>query len=183
MRELYPEYTENASLLGTNDDQRPNIVYRLIGLILEDYINWEQGTCNFDSPQLLETLAFLRSFPPAPEETTLYPSDWQLKEHERFLDGAQLMSFVSIQEFEQMSYYKQYLGGETNYIGMPSSRGNGSRFMISDSIGITASCAAPELAWSFIRSLIEPEPQRQLDFCFPINRHAFDAMVEEAMTP
>lgn len=74
------------------------------------------------------------------------------------------------------SLSRENTGHTVAFTGVPSLTGMGMTAKGQLSMSITASCAAPDIAWQFIRSLLNEDAQHALSFntdTLPVNRNAY----------
>lgn len=158
---------------------RNQIFNAVLTMELNKLVDWEKGECYFDSPLFLELLDFAAQFPESVEFDPLTMED----EPTRIASGKQMLAVGNIYDFNSFQMYNAYFGVDTTWIGFPMSEGVGSEFQIIDGgYGITSACAHPEAAWRFLRKIFTKDYQLSLN-PFPINREAYDVLLEKAMTP
>ena len=161
---------------------RDSILQQCCAMALDEFVNWETGACSFDSPEFIQILEFAASFPAEFDYDNYNDADRE-SEHSRIQSGKQLLSMVYGNEFGQFLMDKALFDGEVTYIGFPTTSGNGSAFMINSGLAMSSSCADKEGAWQFIRTVLDADYQKNNVYEFPTNKEAFDAKLEEAMTP
>lgn len=173
---------ENATIFGESDT-KDSMLSNCVSRNINHFIDWEEMTCSFDNQEFIDMLNFANSFP-AEFDWSNY--DWEDAESEysRFQTNRQLLTGVVLSDFNYMQMYGVMVGGNPVYVGYPSADGNGSSFSVSGSLAISTSCKDVDAAWSFVRTILTEEYQKEYDsWAFPTNAHAFDALVEEQMTP
>ena len=164
---------------------RTGMLQMLLRVNADAYLDWDAGTCRFDSEAFRAMLEFCRRLP---EEET---DEWIWT---AMFDGEALVMDVNMGSFDGIfggvSLYKGLCGGDMTYIGYPTASGQvGSAFGLGHKLAMTAACEDKEGAWSFLRTLLLPRG-REVDYEdafdqaeFSINREDFQRMVEQAMTP
>ena len=164
-------YTTSGDILRTG-----------VTLDMDRYVNWATGECHFDSQEFIDLLRFADTFPDT--------FDWNSYEWE---DEAQLVSQglrmlieTYISGFD-VNYYDHMFGGESTYIGYPSTTGAGTGAYISfynGNYGLSSSCKEKEAAWKFLRTFFTEKYQTDLWYYgLPCNKAVFNAKLEEEMTP
>ena len=157
----------------------------LLYLELENYVDWNNGECRFDSDGFIRLLQFVKSFPTTFDWTSdLNTND--LDEDTRLLMGLQLLKQCNFVCFEDYQINTIGLNGAPcTFVGYPTENGVGSMFaQIGNSFAITSSCADKEAAWEFVRQIFLPEYQEQfMDSVFPTNLSVYEEMKNNAMTP
>ena len=153
----------------------------LCSLSLDGFVDWENGECSFDSEEFAALLDFASLFP-----ASIDYADMHLSESESLRSGAALLCPLYITGFSQYANYASWFGeAGMTAIGYPELPGSGAVFA-PDYIGlaISASCADPEAAWSFVRQILDKEYQLGGSYGmagFPTNRAAFDSRLESAL--
>lgn len=175
MEKLLPEAT-----VFNRDYTRQNVLVSYVARGIDQFIDWQTGTCYFDSPEFIQLLKFTDRFPLHIDDSdydweTDYESDYQ-----RMRRGAQLLSTVYFSSFDDLSVYSAALNGEPCYIGSPA--GGGNTVSSQMSLAIFSAGQSKDAAWGFVRSLLQERYQDQL-MGFPINRRSFEKRALEAMTP
>ena len=137
-----------------------SVLYYLLALRAESYVDWETGECSFDSEGFRSLLEFCGSFP-----TQLEVTDWDEANEEqrlRFSQGRQLLELGGIQDFTQISRYNERfeaaLGSPCVFVGFPVEDGSvGSYFGVSGTrFAMNAASGNKEAAWAFIRETFLP---------------------------
>ena len=171
-----------ASIFGQYDTSK-YILQSMIQFNMDQFMDWENGSCSFDSQEFIDILNFAAEFP---EEVDYDNVDWETEESEytRLKTGKQLMMNSGIHSFDDVQFHSGVFEGKASYIGFPTSSGSGSAFSGYGFLAITSSCKNVDVAWSLVRTLLLEEYQvEEHMYEFPTNRHAFETYKEQAMTP
>lgn len=145
----------------------PNMLYYLLSLRAESYVDWETGECSFDGESFRSLLEFCGSFPAQLEVT-----DWdELNEERRrrFSQGRQLLELAWIDDFTSIPSYNERfeaaLGSPCVFVGFPVEDGSvGSYFGVSGTrFAMNAASGNKEAAWAFIRETFLPKYEGGLD--------------------
>lgn len=156
---------------------------RYLMMFNEDaFIDWDTGTCHFDSEVFQAVLEYVNQFPDAVgnsmEETTL-PA--KIKSGEVLFAIAELNEFRAIQEFEGM------FGETAACVGFPTPDGQGGHLLFTgDAYGIAAASRHKEGAWKFIEGFLAQEKGGSyygdfLTASFPTLKRVLNERVEEAI--
>ena len=146
-----------------------------------DYVDWQTGTCSFDSESFIALLEFANSFP---LEFDYEKFDWNdyVDDVTRIANGEQLISQAYISTFDDIRYYAGAFKGDACYIGWPTGSGEGGTvFEPGTCLAMTTRCTDKDAAWQFMRTLLDGTPSDM--YAFPINRTLFEQVAEDAMTP
>lgn len=177
MTKLQPEATI-FSQYYTKD----NILSTCISVNFESFVNWENGTCNFDSDEFKSLLAFANEFPDEFDYNTATTEVYQ-SEYSRLKSGQQLLMTMGFYGFDELYAQFKMLDDQPCFVGFPTTA-SGERvrsfFSPDTAIAITAACTNTDAAWAFIQSALGEEYQSQL-WDLPVLKSAFDAKLAEAM--
>lgn len=117
------------------------------------FIDWEKGTCNFDSDEFKQILEFVAGFP---EEY-----DWSADRESlptRLATGKLLLYSDSIYDYQSVQVVEAMFNEPVTYIGYPTLDGSVGCVMRGDGgYGITSKSAHKDGAWAFIESYLSKE--------------------------
>lgn len=145
------------------------------------FIDWENGTCNFNSDGFIQMLEFIATFP---EEVNwdAMPEDFWDTYDSMWREGRVLTNFASIGDLRNFnSLEKGTFGEEITMIGFPSSDGDGSVIWPSLRFALSAKSKNSEGAWEFLRTFLMDEYQGSLEYGFPLSVKFLNKKVQEAM--
>ena len=119
---------------------------------LENYIDWEEGICHFDSDGFKEILQFANRFPLYLDLSEEYSAK------QIFTEGKALLYPVMLDSVYGIAGIRQLYGETPTYIGYPFDSGYGTMAAINDiAIGISSTSNHKEEAWTFLKGLLEGE--------------------------
>lgn len=171
-----------ASIFGQYDTSE-YILQSMIEYNMDQFLDWEAGSCSFDSDEFLDILNFAAEFP---QEVDYDSIDWETEESEytRLKTGKQLMMSGGIHSFDDVQFHSGVFEGKASYIGFPTISGSGSSFSCYGCLAISSTCKNVDVAWGLVRTLLLEENQvEEYMYEFPTNKHAFEVYKEQAMTP
>ena len=143
---------------------------------MENYINWDEGTCNFHGESFKKVLRFADSFP----LNLNIEEDYSAKTV--YMEGRALLYPVSIGNVYNVTGVRMLYGRTPAYIGYPVDSGCGSMAQIADiAIGISSTSKQKEEAWNFIRSLLDSEFQDMMEDGLPLRVSSLEQNLENAM--
>lgn len=170
----YPEDTELVQFQGKSD-----ILEVLLRAGVENYVDWEKGTCSFDSQEFIQLLELVNRFPDA--ATAMEPGDntyLKLKEDRLLLVELQMNSvadyLVDAAIFEE----------PVTAIGYPTTEGSGTLLHTGRGFGILEQSENKAGAWEFISIFLGEDYQNRLGMGgFPVRESSlqkvFDAAQQE----
>ena len=156
------------------------LTYILYGNL--DFIDWDTGTCRFDSPAFIELLELANRLPAEPAEAAIDMSNLagMLESSARIEDGAQLAAIETIFSVDQLASYNRTLDGRTSILGLPA---EGSVCHVMDApmkLAISSTSPHKDAAWSFVRTMLEENAQLG-SILLPIGRAAFRRLGQDAI--
>lgn len=173
LRELAEGLPEGCTLLGP--EVTAASLFRVLCMAnLERYADAGSGVCRFTTQEFISLLKFCGGFPrEAAQEKSAAP-------HGIMEAGAQLIASTSFDR-QLLDYVgnKAAMGGEICLPGVLGGDGSAA-FVKEPGLAISASCKAPEAAWSFVRTLLTEEYQAgaRSGLCLPSNRAVLEALLE-----
>lgn len=163
----------------TRSQMLTNCLYRSYA----SFVDWENGTCNFDGEDFRELLEFVNSFP---ESFNYDDVDWSNVKYdaEALFAGEQLLTDTGIYSLDSYAWTLAAYGGESfRYVGYPSATGNNNVFNLGDGLCITNSCKDKDGAWQFVRKLFTKEYQEENSWSgLPTNAALFNEQIQKLMT-
>lgn len=170
---------EGATVFNKYYTQSEMLQY-CVAMNAESFMNWQDGTCSFDSDEFRALLEFVKPFPAE--------YDWQSNAEEyesdytRLKNGKQLLYPTSISDFDSIYYVFAALDHDVRFIGFPREDGSsGNAFNASCTLSISTTCKDKSGAWAFIRSTLSDDYQESI-WNYPIVKSVFEAKAQEAMT-
>lgn len=186
MQEAFATLEPGATILG-DWDTKDGILEACVSRSINSFVDWSNpvSPCSFDSEEFIDMLEFANSFPAEFNDSDY---DWENYESDytRIRTRKQLMTQAYISNFDDIQYLRAMSMNEgVSFIGYPSSNGTGSNFAnVYNSMAISSACKDMDAAWSFVRTILTEDYQTSdYMFEFPTNKHAFETMLERAMTP
>lgn len=185
LQEALAQMPEGCSIFGESDT-RDTMLSTVMSMNMDRFVDWDTGTCTFDSEDFKALLSFCSSFP---AEFSWDNVDWDTWEGEevRAMNGKQLLLQCYLGDFQ---WDVQRLGAIFNndytFIGYPKEDGGcGSSFITTRGVAMSSACKDKEGAWSFIRQVLLPQAKEDERYYgnFPINKSDFDKMVAQALEP
>lgn len=180
MRESVPE-CDPFDIYTTRYD----ILHNCLMLDMNDYVNWSTGAVSFDTPAFVGLLNFAAQFPESFDyENYEYTSEDSTDT--RIAQGRQMLLQTHIYAMDSLPYYDNYFGGDSTYIGYPTSDGsNGSLLSLNPGYAISAKSEYKDVAWEFLRMFFTEDYQsdERNVYEIPTNLNAYNSRLKTAMTP
>ncbi len=170
--------SEDASLMSLYTTQSA-LLSQLCQWNLGSYVDWNTGDCYFDTGDFEKLLEFSTLV----ADEIDYEGDEMMdyNEQEYIRSGMQLLSVQSLHAWHDILYQQIYWGEDVAYVGFPANDRQGSAFSVDNGLAMSSKCAHKDAAWQFLRRMLTGE--NDYGWGFPVSKTAFDAHMEEAMTP
>ncbi|MCM1186243.1 MAG: extracellular solute-binding protein [Lachnoclostridium sp.] len=156
------------AILGFTADEP--VLNNLCAVSMDEFVDWEKGTCSFDGDYFKEVLSF------AKEYTGNYTGG---TEAERIGKREAVMSVGIISGVSEYQIQKEIYGGHMAFIGYPVAEGSGTAVTFrSRDIAINARKENQAGAWAFVKFYLLHGYDGQ---GFPVLQEQFDRVLAEAM--
>ncbi len=180
LNEVMEEYPE-ASVFG-NEYTRSDILSFAMMFCYEEFIDEENGTCDFTSEEFKSLLEFIAQYPDEIDYDSLYSDDdyWENYDSMYITDKVLLTSsYISNISNIRYNYYYNFLE-EASAVGFPNNSGIRGVIYAGESFAISKS-GNVEGAWEFVRSFITEEAQMPEEggyyYNIPILKAGVEALV------
>lgn len=146
------------------------VLTRLCSAAMDEFVDWETGTCEFDGAYFKEVLSFAKNYHPA-------GGDWSylqgIRNREQVLTAG-MISSVADYQLEKVIY-----GGNLGFLGYPGAGGSGTAMDFRDSaVAVNGRSRNQEGAWEFVKFYLLQGYDGQ---GFPMVQERFDEVMEAAM--
>lgn len=184
LREALARMPEGCSIFGVSDT-KSNMLSTLLSLDMDRFVNWDDGTCSFDSDDFKAVLEFCNSFPAEFDWENVDWDEWE-EEEARVMAGKQMLMQQYLSDFDwNLQRLNALFNGEYAFVGYPKEDGGcGSSFVPGNSVAMTSACKDKEGAWSYVRQILlstSGEDGYSYYGNYPVNKSDFDAMIETAL--
>lgn len=141
-----------------------------------DYLDYSTGTAHLDSPEFIRVLESSAAYPAENGDYTADPKPV-------FAARQSLLNIQFIGDFRSVIAQNYAFDGPVVYKGFPSDNGGGSAFTSVLRGGITSYCTDPDAAWQFLRTLLLPEFQDNIQHSLPVRRDSLQKLAQAAAEP
>jgi ABC-type glycerol-3-phosphate transport system substrate-binding protein len=142
------------------------------------FMNRDDGTCSFDSPEFIKLLEYCAGYPNELRGAVAQTGGEQVR------NGLAIAEVVALGSFFDYAAHRLEYGGDITYIGYPSEAGTGSAFQSTHTVSITAKSANKDGAWAFLRLLFAEDFQadnvNSTFPSFPVNIAVFNSLASAA---
>ncbi len=151
----------------------------LYDLTCDYFIDYETGKCNFNSDGFIDLIKMIKGFPTFDE---LNDSNKDYETYETYY--RENKSLLMQTDFYDFDYYqavkKGYFGKDIVFNGYPGDNDSKSFITPRLQVCMTSNCKDKDAAWQFLRGYLTDDYQNHIDYGFPVNEEAFDALVLKA---
>lgn len=106
LKEALASMPEGCAIFG-DWDTKENMLYTVLGMNMDSYVDWSTGTCRFDSEEFKAALEFCNSFP---AEYTPVDGEYD-DEYSRVVEGRQMLIETYLYGFEGIQMNEAIFGG------------------------------------------------------------------------
>lgn len=143
---------------------------RLCAVAMEEFVNWEEGTCSFDGDYFRRVLSFAGEYK-GKDRLGAYS--------ERVGSRETVMTVGMISSVADYQIQKALYGGDLDFIGYPAAEGSGTAVALRGcQIAVNALKEDRTGAWEFVKYYLLPGYDGQ---GFPILKEQFDRVMAVAM--
>ncbi|MCL2045142.1 MAG: hypothetical protein FWG88_01990 [Oscillospiraceae bacterium] len=163
---------------------RNRFIYLAVYMGMDRYIDWANGTANFETDEFIGLLEYALTIP---DEIEYDYENW-VSEDELIKNGQQIMRIGTIYDFMYPLAEYATFGGDLVFKGFPTNNDNGHTISMTNGISMTSACKDKEAAWNFMRDVLADNDTSDYNaytfysYGFPINKAAFDRMLDGVMT-
>lgn len=141
--------------------------YYLLGTLTE-YVDFENNTCNFTDGRFERLLDFADMYDIGDENPD-----------EMFAEGRSLLYHFTIDDLDDLDYYKCIFGSDIVFMGFPSNISNYHNVLSTNCFSILESSKSKQGAFEFIKYITSYDYQIEEAFgnFLPVNKEVFDVLV------
>ncbi|SDB53035.1 ABC transporter substrate-binding protein [Butyrivibrio sp. INlla16] len=157
--------------------QTRDMATNLYSTIGNTFVDYENGTCNFNSEDFVSFLQFMKQFPADDEELGIDYEDFETYYREK----KSLLYEYYITSFEDYQILKKgYFGSEVEFNGFPTADGGKSFIRPFVRLAMNHDSKNKEAAWDFMRTFMMDDYQKSVDWGLPIRKSAFEELAAKA---
>ena len=171
----FQQYNNIASTLGDGNyafgsaDTQASLLYDVLGMNLNRFVNWNDLTCHFDNTDFSRILEFIKRLPAEPRGTN---------DAEQIQSKVQLLYRAALYK-PQDAVNAAAIVPDPVIIGLPVLDGSGNTITLHRDFAMTVDCTDKDAAWQFIREKLTMAGQAS-SWLFPTNESAFEAVLSAA---
>lgn len=159
---------------------RDTMLFRCMNMAGSQFIDWETGKCNFDSPGFVEMLEFISQFPKE-IDSAVYTDDYWNNYDSMWREGKVVTQMYSVSSFRDFNYVQHGTFGEDiTMIGFPSADRDGSAIIPELQLVMSSKSTKKEGAWQFLRYYLTDEYQDEINYGLPLSIKQMEKLAAEA---
>jgi len=165
---------------------RDAFLSQMLWVNLDDFVDWNAGTTNFNSDGFIRLLEIANTFPEPPDmQSSMMMREEFIDQNQLIAEGRQIMMQIGVSDLQSFHMQMHAFGGDVVFKGFPSENRIGNVLQLNSGLALTSNSQNKEGAWSFLRTLLTEDWQRanRMGWGLPTNRHLFNELLEEVMTP
>lgn len=188
MLALLAKYPEGTAL--TDDtyglNSRTYMFQLLLMANLNNFVDYEKATCNFNSPEFIDLLKYVASLPEGTDRDNMINDDYSYYSQNRIKDWREERTLL---KNDYLSSYSSYLQAKAAFgnvditlKGFPTSKGNGSVLVAQYSYAIAERSLCKDGAWQFIKYLLSDDAQDSMRrYSWPATKAGLEQMAKQEM--
>lgn len=183
LRDAFVSMPEGSTVLEYSYT-RSAMLYYMLCMSLDSYVDWETGQCFFDCENFRMALEFVRSFPETEDSGDSGGVSREIARRRE--EGLQMLSRTSLSNLYDIQICDYMFDGRASFVGYPVEDGStGSAFTLPPTkLAMSSVCQNKEAAWDFMREiLLSQYSDRQVadtpyfTFHIPVNRADYDRVI------
>ncbi len=172
-----PEGTEFLSF-----ETRGNMLVNCLSVAGDQFVDFNNGSCNFNSEEFMQLLEFLMLFPEEIDNEAFTDEYWMNYES-LWRENKVIAQVSSLYDFSNYNYMeKGNFGEKITMIGYPSANENGSAIVPTIQLAMSAKSEHKEGAWEFLRYFLTDEYQEgDSAYGLPLSIKKLEMLAQKAM--
>ena len=178
--EVLEDMPEGSTILRYNMTRR-EAFFNFLRFSLDRFVDWEAGTCNFDSQGFLDLVQFLENLPDEVDFEDPVEAEEEVKR--RIRDGRQMLEGKMFSWQIGIGISDAIWQERAAFPGYPTADGSSGSFFypLGTILAMSSTCRNKEAAWEYIRRLLLPivNKAHPLDpwMAIPVNVHDYELML------
>lgn len=159
---------------------RDMVLQRFMEMSGGEFVDWQNGTCNFNSEHFISFLRLLSTIPKEIDDSVYEDQESFNRMQAAYRNNEAFLSMVTVSDFSVFQEWREGVFGEDiTFVGFPSEQGSGSAIVPLQRFAISSQAADKEAAWQFLKIFLEDEYQNSI-YGLPISLAKLNQMAEES---
>ena len=183
LNEVLAKYPQSVAIEGISAAQW---ITACAGVEMNSLVNWENGTCDFNSEAFIDILNSAKRFPTDAENESRASEDFDTYTAgyiDRIASNRVLLEFSQLLYVGDARARREVFGDDGTFLGFPTSNNRGNVATTLMKLAISEQTSNKQGAWEFIKLLLSEEYSEGVFFGIPTNRNAFERMLALEATP
>lgn len=156
-----------------------------------DLIDYEKGTCNFDTPEFRNLMEFCDKFPSMEDVIDWEDQDAVMEYYseDNIKNDKVLLENLYISDFRDYTQQinGRFKGEDMTFVGYPSTDGHGGVISLNQNFAILSNAEDKEACWNLIKEFMiieedEDDSKNYYRYAFPSLKADFEKLAEESMS-
>lgn len=171
---------EGSTILRYNMTRR-DAFFNFLRFSLDRFVDWEAGTCRFDSQDFLDLVQFLENFPDEVDSENPIAAEEEVRR--RIMAGEQLLEGIMIDWQMDVGVSDGLWQERAAFPGYPTADGSSGSFFypLGTILSMSSVCRNKEAAWEYIRELLTPRVSKihplTTSMNIPVSMHDFELLL------
>ncbi len=171
---------EGSTILRYNMTRR-DAFFNFLRFSLDRFVDWEAGTCRFDSQDFLDLVQFLENFPDEVDSENPIAAEEEVRR--RIMAGEQLLEGIMIDWQMDVGVSDGLWQERAAFPGYPTADGSSGSFFypLGTILSMSSVCRNKDAAWEYIRRLLVPRVSKKdplVTFMnIPVSTHDFELLL------
>ena len=179
--EQFVKYAESlpSDCALINGETQASFLYNILYSAIGNYVDFKKGTCNFNDGDFANLLELTTKY--FPKEINYDDDDYWMTMENAFRENKAALSNTYLSDFRGYARIEQGQFGEPiTLIGFPVKEGNGGVLYSYERYAISATSAAKNGCWEYLKYFLSDEYQESHSWNFPVKISALQKMGKEA---
>ncbi len=150
-------------------------------MCMDEYVDWDKGTCNFENEEFIRLLEFANQFPESYDQSESNYEERSSEEELAYRNGKTLLQVNNLTDFSDFHRIQKVAFGEdVTFIGFPNASKNGSAISANFELSISAKSGNQDAAWDFVKIFFDDDYQDLVSYVWPVKLSSIEKKKEEA---
>lgn len=145
-------------------------------------IDWDAGSCDFESEKFLKILSSTIQVrenpePQNPAELNFTPGE------KRLAEGSLILCYQFVDSIRTLAEAEEAAGEPLSFVGLPTPDGiGGTRLEACNLLGV-CSKGQTDACWAFVKYMLTTGAEKTAEYGITVNKKVLEAQIEEALSP
>ncbi len=150
-------------------------------MCMDQYVDWEKGTCNFGDKEFIRLLEFANQFPEKLDDNNSQNAEMNQASGEdlSYRKGKTLLQVCFLSSFSEFHRLQKVTFGEdVTFVGFPNASKIGSAIYPNIELAISSKSASQDAAWDFVKTFFADDYQEAGSYAWPVKLSAIEKKKE-----